>query len=196
MTHPAKALIEELVAGLPGVTEGPYYQTGAPWYHDGTGVLSGSPDGNIAFMVADTDPFSGRDEYTGPFPFGDAEADAAHFARCSPSTIRTIAEGFAALEAEVESLTKERDVALFGQAHQTELKLHARKCCEAAEAALAKSREEGERRILNLTWEEAGEPVKWKDIRRAFARALSPDAGNATGGEHALQSKEGQDAGI
>ena len=198
MTHPAKALIEELVAGLPGVTEGPYYQTGAPWYHDGTGVLSGSPDGNIAFMVADTDPFSGRDEYTGPFPFGDAEADAAHFARCSPSTIRTIAEGFAALEAEVESLTKERDVALFGQAHQTELKLHARKCCEAAEAALAKSREEGERLRealcaigdvhRTLPFIEAiqndnllGKVLRCREIADA---ALSPDAGNATGGEH------------
>jgi hypothetical protein len=84
------ALIDAMLAGLDGVTPGPYFQTGAPWFCDGTGVLAGSPDGNIAYIIADTDDgFNPRDEYEG-FALGDKEKDAAHFARCSPETIRAL----------------------------------------------------------------------------------------------------------
>lgn len=95
-----KETLRQIIEGLEGVTPGPWYQTGTPWFNDGTGVLAGSPDGNIAFVIADTDDWSmPRDEYEG-FPLGDKEADAEHIARCHPDAMRAIAEYVAELEAE------------------------------------------------------------------------------------------------
>ena len=119
-------LAEEMRAGLEGVTPGPWYQTGAPWFRSGDGVLAGSPDGNIAYIIADCDNFAApRDEYDGPFPLGDQERDAAHIARCSPENIRALLDDratltqenaelraeLAALKKQVEELTAERDAA-------------------------------------------------------------------------------------
>lgn len=113
--------IDEMLAGLEGVTPGPYFQTGAPWFRDGTGVLAGSPDGNIGYLIADTDDgFAPRDEYE-RFPLGDKEKDAAHFTRCDPETIRAlllelrsyrtaanplqaVADGVAAVQKRIEEL--------------------------------------------------------------------------------------------
>lgn len=96
-----KETLRQIIEGLEGVTPGPWYQTGTPWFNDGTGVLAGSPDGNIAFVIADTDDWSmPRDEYEG-FPLGDKEADAEHIARCHPDAMRAIAEYVAALEADL-----------------------------------------------------------------------------------------------
>lgn len=69
------ARLESLMAQA---SEGPWFQTGAPWFADDTGVLSGSPDGNIAHMIADCDDgMAPRDEYEGPFRLGSPAADAA-----------------------------------------------------------------------------------------------------------------------
>ena len=95
-------LVEELRAGLEGVTPGPWYQTGAPWFRSGDGVLAGSPDGNVAFLIADLEDFAvSREEYEGPFPLGDAEKDAAHIARCSPDNIAKLLGHIEALTAEL-----------------------------------------------------------------------------------------------
>lgn len=93
MTDPiSNERLAEILAGLEGVTPGPWFQTGAPWFRSGDGVLAGSPDGNIAFLIADTDDFAGgREEYQG-FPLGDKERDAAHISRCDPDTIRSLIE--------------------------------------------------------------------------------------------------------
>jgi len=86
--------LTEMLAGLEGVTPGPWYTTGSPWFSGNDGVLAGSPDGNIAYLIADCDDsMNPRTEYVeghGPFPLGDKDADAAHIARCDPDTIRSI----------------------------------------------------------------------------------------------------------
>lgn len=73
--------IEEIAAGCEGVTPGPYFTTGAPWFRSEDGVLAGSPDGNIGYLIADCDDgMNPRDEYTeggGPFPLGDKAAELA-----------------------------------------------------------------------------------------------------------------------
>lgn len=94
-TNPiSEELLAEMLAGLEGVTPGPWYTTGAPWFSGNDGVLAGSPDGNIAYLIADCDDgMNPRNEYVeghGPFPLGDKNADAAHIARCDPDTIRAI----------------------------------------------------------------------------------------------------------
>jgi len=90
----SEELLAEMLAGLEGVTPGPWYTTGAPWFSGNDGVLAGSPDGNIAYLIADCDDgMNPRNEYVeghGPFPLGDKDADAAHIARCDPDTIRAI----------------------------------------------------------------------------------------------------------
>ncbi|TGU44659.1 hypothetical protein EN788_22350 [Mesorhizobium sp. M2D.F.Ca.ET.145.01.1.1] len=101
----------ELRAGLEGVTPGPWYQTGAPWFRSGDGVLAGSPDGNIAYLIADCDNFAvPREEYDGPFPLGDQDADAAHIARCDPDTIRLLLDELSRLREAEKRLTDERDM--------------------------------------------------------------------------------------
>lgn len=96
MTTPADsrisdAVLDEIEAGLEGVTPGPWFTTGSPWFVSQDGVLAGSPDGNISFLIADCeDTFSSREEYEGPFPIGDKDADAAHIARLDPDTIRAL----------------------------------------------------------------------------------------------------------
>lgn len=106
------SLIAEIRAGLEGVTPGPWFQTGSPWFKSGDGVLAGSPDGNIAFIIADCDTFSmSREEYTGPFPIGDAERDAAHIARCSPNNIAALLARLEAAEARADKAEAERDAA-------------------------------------------------------------------------------------
>jgi hypothetical protein len=85
-------MLAVILRGTEGVTPGPWYQTGEPWFQGGDGVLAGSPDGNIAYLLADLDDgFNPRDEYTGPFDLGDKDADAAHIARCSPEIIAAMA---------------------------------------------------------------------------------------------------------
>jgi len=83
--------LQKMRAACEGVTPGPWYTTGSPWFHSGDGVLAGSPDGNIAYLIADCDDgFNPRDEYTGPFEIGDKDADAAHIANCDPQTIASL----------------------------------------------------------------------------------------------------------
>lgn len=83
--------LREILAGCEGVTPGPWYTTRSPWFRSDDGVLCGSPDGNIAYMIADCDDgFNPRDEYTGPFELGNKDADAAHIARLDPQTVASI----------------------------------------------------------------------------------------------------------
>lgn len=101
------ALVAELRAGLAGVTLGPWYQTGAPWFRSGDGVLAGSPDGNIAYIIADCDNFTcPRDEYEGPFRLGDPERDAAHIARCSPENIAALLDALESERSRADRLKK------------------------------------------------------------------------------------------
>jgi hypothetical protein len=70
--------LRELVARM---TPGPWYLTGPPWFQSADGVIAGSPDGNIGFIIADCDDWGvSREEYTengdGPFKLGDKEDDA------------------------------------------------------------------------------------------------------------------------
>ena len=85
-----KEALEELVAGLDGVTPGKWRRDAK----DGD-VMAG--DGEDAVVVAVTE--IGTAHYD-----KDWEADAAHIARCSPDRIRAIATDFATLEAEVKKL--------------------------------------------------------------------------------------------
>lgn len=96
MTEPtpiqvSDARLREILAGTEGVTPGPWFTTGAPWFRSEDAVLAGSPDGNIGYLIADCeDAFNARDEYTGPFELGDKDADAAHIARLDPATVASI----------------------------------------------------------------------------------------------------------
>lgn len=93
----SESRVREILALAEKATPGPWHQTGAPWFRDGTGVLAGSPDGNVAFLIADTDDFAlPRDEYEG-FPLGDKEDDAAFIAAANPATIKAILEDWLAL---------------------------------------------------------------------------------------------------
>lgn len=195
MTHPAKALIEELVAGLPGVAEGPWRL--AAHYEAGWRGVAKNPSPNKWQGLYEPIPGQELGSRSAIVSVGikGAEVDdywlyikdvnARHIERCSPSTIRTIAEGYAALEAEVEAVNSASDLVL-------DALKQAQARAEAAEAALAKSREEGERlrealsRVVGTAGPTGGHGAgKWHNICLDIARrALSPDAGNATGGEH------------
>lgn len=88
----ANALTAEMIAELrkaaESATPGPWYTTGSPWFRSGDGVLCGSPDGNIAYLIADCDNFTDpRDEYDGPFKLADADDDAAFIAAANPVVI-------------------------------------------------------------------------------------------------------------
>lgn len=70
--------IAELRRLLTMATPGPWYLTGAPWFTSVYGVLAGSPDGNVGYLIADCDDWGGpRDEYDGPAKLADKAADAA-----------------------------------------------------------------------------------------------------------------------
>lgn len=147
-------LAEEMRAGLEGVTPGPWYQTGAPWFRSGDGVLAGSPDGNIAYIIADCDNFAApRDEYDGPFPLGDQERDAAHIARCSPENIRALLDDRATLTQENAELRAELS-ALKKQVEELTKALN-RKVDEKCAAVQARTRAEAEAAALRKALIEA-----------------------------------------
>lgn len=104
------AELDELERLAKAATPGPWFQTGAPWFRDGSGVLAGSPDGNVAYLIADTDDFGlPRDEYEG-FPLGGKEDDAAYIASANPATIlRLLSLARAGIEAgKAEESMRER----------------------------------------------------------------------------------------
>jgi hypothetical protein len=149
-------LAEEMRAGLEGVTPGPWYQTGAPWFRSGDGVLAGSPDGNIAYIIADCDNFAApRDEYDGPFPLGDQERDAAHIARCSPENIRALLDDRATLTQENAELRAELS-ALKKQVEELTKALN-RKVDEKCAAVQARTRAEAEAAALRKALKEIAE---------------------------------------
>lgn len=99
----------EMLAGLEGVTPGPWFTTGSPWFQSGDGVMAGSPDPHAGFLIADCDDgFNPRDEYEG-YPLGDADRDAAHIARCDPDTMRSILTELVALRKVAAELAKAYD---------------------------------------------------------------------------------------
>jgi len=111
------AELDELERLAKAATPGPWFQTGAPWFRDGSGVLAGSPDGNVAYLIADTDDFGlPRDEYEG-FPLGDKEDDAAYIASANPATIlRLLSLARAGIEAgKAEGSMRERAAAKLDQ---------------------------------------------------------------------------------
>lgn len=84
--------INEMLAGCEGVTEGPWYECDGPWFRYGqTGVLAGSPDPHVCKWIADTDMDETANE-DDPIPSDVRHANAAHIARCDPSTIRQLCE--------------------------------------------------------------------------------------------------------
>ena len=111
-TRVEDARLRGMLTSCEGVTPGPWFQTGSPWFRDGTGVLAGSPDGNVAYLIADTDDFAlPRDEYEG-FPLGDKEADAKHLANCDPDTIRSILSELLELREALDEWAKARAATL------------------------------------------------------------------------------------
>ncbi len=80
MTNAGKKALEELVAGLDGVTPGPWEPMPLETWEGGFDFFAGE-DGAFVFPL-DLEP-----------------GDIAHIARCSPDRIRAIATDFAALEA-------------------------------------------------------------------------------------------------
>ena len=98
-------LCERLRALIARASQGPWFQTGAPWFSDGSGVVAGSPDGNIACVIADCDDgLAPRDEYEGPFRIAeDPAADAELIVEMYGATPKLIDA--------IESLTAKRDAA-------------------------------------------------------------------------------------
>ena len=76
--HPGKQKLEELVAGLEGVTPG-------PWYADRVFVRDDNDDHTVAEC-----------------PDGPSYANAAHIARCDPDTIRSISDAYKAMEEQLD----------------------------------------------------------------------------------------------
>jgi len=110
---------QRLREAMDGVTPGPWYQTGEPWFSSGDGVLAGSPDGNIAYLIADCDNFAlPRDEYDGPFQLGDQDRDAAYIALCSPDNIGALLDERAADRATIASLRSKLEEAEGAQGWQ------------------------------------------------------------------------------
>lgn len=98
MTAPVTLDLAGIRARAEAATPGPWFVTGDPWFRSSDGVLAGSPDGNVAFVIIDCEAIGAqRDEYEGPFKLSTAEADAAYVATMDPPTTL-------ALVAEVECL--------------------------------------------------------------------------------------------
>lgn len=108
MTNLSKERLEEILAATEGVTPGPWYQSGPPWFHDRGLVLAYTPDGNIAPTVADCEPnFAERDEWNESNPdrqLSLADVDAAHIKNCDPDTIRSMASELLRLRGERDEL--------------------------------------------------------------------------------------------
>lgn len=81
--HPGKQKLDELVAGLDGVTPG-------PWHVDSMGRIYYRPNPLTKYVIAEMESSNGITE--------------RHIVRCDPDTIRSISEAFKALEAENERL--------------------------------------------------------------------------------------------
>lgn len=97
MTHPGRKAIEELVAGLEGVTPGPWLIESD--YHGEEYEIYPQKDGP---------PPIGRwaEIFTVKDWHDDAEANAKHLSRCSPDNIRAIAAYVRQLEAERDELRR------------------------------------------------------------------------------------------
>ena len=137
MTNLSKERLEEILAGTEGVTPGPWYQSGPPWFHDRGLVLAYTPDGNIAPTVADCEPnFAERDEWNESNPdrqLSLADVDAAHIKNCDPDTIRSMASELLRLREYYEA---RKDVQRTGLLYATSEQI-AR--LERAEFAIARS---------------------------------------------------------
>lgn len=99
-----KKKLEELVAGLDGVTPGPW----SPFIDDSGDEWTGWPLSISADSITDKTVVRPGGFY--PYRWDtktsqhEAVANAAHIARCDPDTIRSISDAYKALEAENERL--------------------------------------------------------------------------------------------
>lgn len=86
-------------------TPGHWHQAGLPWFQTGAGVLAGSPDPHIGYMIADTEPWDGdREEYAengGQLNIASADADAAHIATFDPPTVLKLISTLRAQQAKI-----------------------------------------------------------------------------------------------
>lgn len=99
-----KKKLEELVAGLDGVTPGPW----SPFIDDSSGEWTGWPLSINADRITDKTVVRPGGFY--PYSWDaktsqhEAVANANHLARCDPDTIRSISDAFKAMEDENEWL--------------------------------------------------------------------------------------------
>jgi F0F1-type ATP synthase delta subunit len=129
-TSPAPPLtaeeIEKLSAAIEKATPGDWYQSGQPWFRTGSGVLAGSPDPHVGYMILDADQWDGeRAEYIengGGVKIADADDDAAYVVAWQPKKARRLLSALA---------EKDRRIAEYEQ------RMHA--VAEAAEPPLSEN---------------------------------------------------------
>ncbi len=88
--------LDRIEALANAATAGPWFVTGLPWFRAQDAVLAGSPDGNVAAMVAQCEVWEGeRDEWNDnepSFPLADSRCDAAFIAAAREAVPALIAE--------------------------------------------------------------------------------------------------------
>lgn len=87
MAKSVKIVVDEELEQLRNLsaraTPGPAYTCGLPWFRDGSGVMIGSPDPHIGYIIADTEPMGGEREEArenGHPDLASADADAEFIA--------------------------------------------------------------------------------------------------------------------
>jgi hypothetical protein len=92
-------------------TPGPWYQAGLPWYQVGSGVLAGSPDPHVGYLIVDCEEFEGeRAEYLenkGDVKLADADDDAAFIAAANPAFVISLIEHARSLQSALAEKTAE-----------------------------------------------------------------------------------------
>ena len=118
MTALKDEALRELLAKAEKATPGPWYTCGLPWFQTGSGVLAGSPDPHVGFLIADTEMWDGeREEYLANQPavedLADPDDDAAYIAAANPATITALITETLSLRARLaqaeEALAGERE---------------------------------------------------------------------------------------
>jgi hypothetical protein len=108
MTETDKELAGRLRELMAKATPGPWYQAGQPWFRTGSGVLAGSPDPHVGFLIIDTESWDGeRGEYLdngGALPLADPDDDAAYIAAVDPQTVAGLLDAIDRLTTESDAL--------------------------------------------------------------------------------------------
>lgn len=137
-------LIEDLGKAAERATPGDWYQAGLPWFHIGSGVLAGSPDPHVGYVIIDTEPWAGeRDEYLdngGSVKLADPDDDAAYIVAAQPRNIRTLLSALATLTAERDAAEARAMAAEEELAEHREMLAHNATSFARAQDSLAEAR--------------------------------------------------------